>query len=236
MRLTTKDMDVRSEKPDSTADETRKQSVPWTLIQREFVLDDEWIRISRDRCARADGTQIDKYYVVHGTDWVNICPVTVDGQIVLVREYRHGFGHVLLGLPGGLIDAEDISPVNAALRELREEVGALTVLRMMATGQMIVNPSTHTNTGFSFVALLDSLTPARLRTSEPDIEIVVMPFCEAAASVLDHTARYSGYDAASILRALFKLKANRSTLTPGFRSELGRFTARHFEFDARGVE
>ena len=68
-----------------------------------------------------DGRQ--RYYdLVRHCPAVVILPLTEDGKILFVRQYRLGAEKELLELPAGLInDGEDPDP--AAERELREETG-----------------------------------------------------------------------------------------------------------------
>ena len=65
----------------------------------------------------------DRYYdLVRHCPAVVIVPVTEDGKILFVRQYRLGAEKELLELPAGLInDGEDPDP--AAARDLREETG-----------------------------------------------------------------------------------------------------------------
>jgi ADP-ribose pyrophosphatase len=53
---------------------------------------------------------------------VAIIPVRADGKIVLIRQFRCVFGEPLIELPAGRIDPGE-TPLQAAKRELREEVG-----------------------------------------------------------------------------------------------------------------
>lgn len=175
----------------------------WKTLSSRVIVDDEWLRLSADRCQRPNGTTIEPYYRIHGKDWVNVCPIFPDGTLVLVREYRHGYGDVLLGLPGGMIDAEDATPAIAAQRELREETGIHRILTLVQTGSMIVNPSTHTNVGHSFLALCDPHGRDDLCTVEPDIRLVAVDYLDAIGQVISGSTLFSGYDAASLLRALF---------------------------------
>ena len=51
-----------------------------------------------------------------------IIPVTKDGRLVLVRQYRPGTDSLLLELPAGKLDPNE-DPQDCALRELAEETG-----------------------------------------------------------------------------------------------------------------
>jgi len=63
------------------------------------------------------------FYVIESVPWVNVLALTPRNQLVMIEQYRHGSNTVELEIPGGLIDAEDASPLEAGLRELREETG-----------------------------------------------------------------------------------------------------------------
>jgi ADP-ribose pyrophosphatase len=53
---------------------------------------------------------------------VIVLPVTVDGEVLMIRQYRYVTGEYLIELPAGLID-EGERPEDAATRELTEETG-----------------------------------------------------------------------------------------------------------------
>lgn len=180
----------------------------WKTLSSRVIVDDQWLRLSADRCRRPNGTTIEPYYRIYGKDWVNVCPIFPDGTLVLVREYRHGYGDVLLGLPGGLIDAEDATPAIAAQRELHEETGIRRIFSLVQTGSMIVNPSTNTNVGHSFLALCDPDGRDDIGTAEPDIRLVSLDFIDTLQQVIFGEALFSGYDVASLLRALFTVCAS----------------------------
>ncbi len=68
-----------------------------------------------------NGKQRD-YDLVGHSPAVVMVPVTADGHILFVRQYRLGAGKEILELPAGMInECEDPDP--AAERELREETG-----------------------------------------------------------------------------------------------------------------
>ena len=56
---------------------------------------------------------------------VCIIPITDEGEVICVKQYRYAVGQVLLEIPAGKLDSADEDPRDAALRELREETGAI---------------------------------------------------------------------------------------------------------------
>ena len=51
-----------------------------------------------------------------------VVPVRADGEVLLVRQYRHAAGQWLLEVPAGTLEPGE-TPENCASREIQEEVG-----------------------------------------------------------------------------------------------------------------
>jgi len=68
------------------------------------------------------GHEIEQFHLIKGPDWAAVLCLTPERQVVLVRQYRHGFGAASLELPAGVIEPSE-RPIDAARRELLEESG-----------------------------------------------------------------------------------------------------------------
>lgn len=77
------------------------------------------------------------FLVIDAADWGIVVPVTADGQLVMVRQFRFGIGALSWELPGGIIEPGE-EPVAAVRRELAEETG-------YAGGEVHVLGSVHPN-------------------------------------------------------------------------------------------
>jgi ADP-ribose pyrophosphatase len=93
--------------------------------------------------------------VVHHPGAVVVVPV-VDGEVILVRQYRAAIDRELLEIPAGKRDVTDEPVELTAHRELEEEVG-------MKAGSMVKLAEFYNSPGFcdehSFLFLATDLTP-----------------------------------------------------------------------------
>jgi len=94
----------------------------WELLSIERLHDCAVFGVSRllSRSPRDGGEHA--FFRIDASDWVNVVPITTGGDLVLIRQYRHGAGEVTLEIPGGMVDPGE-TPSVAAARELLEETG-----------------------------------------------------------------------------------------------------------------
>lgn len=96
---------------------------PWPLISSEAVADLGLFKVRRDLARSPRTGQTRNFLVIDMPDWLQLVPVTADGRVVLVRQYRHASRLSGLEVPGGLMDLSDPDAGRAAARELMEETG-----------------------------------------------------------------------------------------------------------------
>ena len=78
--------------------------------------------------------------------------------MVLIEQYRHGSNTVELEIPGGVMDAADVSPEAAGCRELAEETG-YEGEQPLIIGQVYPNPAIMSNR--CHTVLVRNCRPAR---------------------------------------------------------------------------
>ncbi|HEY6135697.1 MAG TPA: NUDIX hydrolase [Rubrivivax sp.] len=91
------------------------------LVSSETRLEGGYLTVRRDTVTLPDGTQATREFVAH-PGAVAVVPILDDGRVVMVRQYRHPVGKVLVEFPAGKIDPGE-APFTCAVRELAEETG-----------------------------------------------------------------------------------------------------------------
>jgi 8-oxo-dGTP pyrophosphatase MutT (NUDIX family) len=124
----------------------------WKVLKSSDVFKAGFFRLRVDECQLPDGRIMPRYYVIEFPDWVNVVPVTADGQMVMVEQYRHGADEVFLEVPGGSTDAADADPRSAGERELLEETG-YRASQWIDCGYHFPNPALQNNKMHTFLAL-----------------------------------------------------------------------------------
>ncbi|EMY61026.1 NUDIX domain protein [Leptospira terpstrae serovar Hualin str. LT 11-33 = ATCC 700639] len=132
------------------------------------------------------------YYVLKSKNWVNVVPVTKSGEILLIKQYRHGIGEDSLEIPGGIVDEEGPgSELESAIRELREETGyATNQSQYKLLSKFSGNPAMFTNWSYSYVAYdVEPMYEVEFDEGE-DIEIVLKKPEEVKRLLLDGTIHH----------------------------------------------
>ena len=145
---------------------------PWKILESHHI--HKYVRI--DKCELPNGMTLDGFVLEYG-DWATILAVTKQQEVVLVRQYRHGAQKVILELPGGAMEAEDESPMQAARRELLEETGYASD-NFIQIGCVSPNPANQTNLIYSFLALDAEKVGGQDLDATEDIEVVLKPLEE----------------------------------------------------------
>lgn len=105
----------------------------------EFIFDGNVLHLYRDEIYLPDGREAFREYCRH-IGAVCVVPVTDEGEIICVRQYRYPVAAVMLEIPAGKLDSKTEDPREAAIRELREETGA-TCQKLTYMGKYYSSPA-----------------------------------------------------------------------------------------------
>jgi 8-oxo-dGTP pyrophosphatase MutT (NUDIX family) len=131
-----------------------------------------------------------EFYVMDSVNWVNVVAITPDQQMVMVEQYRHGSDTVELEIPGGMVDAEDATPLAAGCRELREETGYAGE-NARVIGSVFSNPAIMSNTCYTIlVENCRIVAPVELDGGE-DLLTRLVPISEVPGLVSAEKIRHS---------------------------------------------
>lgn len=94
-----------------------------TCAASKLVFDGKILHVYVDDINLPNGAKGFREYIKH-IGAVAVLPLTDDGKVICVRQYRYAVGQVTVEIPAGKLDTPNEDPIEAALRELREETGA----------------------------------------------------------------------------------------------------------------
>lgn len=155
---------------------------PFQAVGEEVVYESTLLRVARGTFRSPDGSEFERD-VVHHPGWVAVVPVTDDGQVICVRQYRSAIDAWLLEIPAGIRDAGDEPLEVTARRELAEEAGlAAENMELLAT--IHNSPGFADEQGWIFLATgLAEVPMNRQGVEEHYMEVVRLPLAHASRVV-----------------------------------------------------
>lgn len=141
------------------------------------------VALRQDRVAMPGGRIAEREVIEHHGA-VAVLALDDDGQVVLIRQYRHPLGTRLLELPAGLLDIDGEDPLTAAKRELAEETG-LVAAEWSVLVDVALSPGFTDEALRVFVATgLSATDRPDPEHEEADLELVRLPLAEAVRAAL----------------------------------------------------
>lgn len=107
-------------------------------LTAEYIYKGKIISLRRDEALLPNGNTAFREVVEHNGG-VCVVPLTDDGNIILVEQYRYPYGEVIAEIPAGKRDSLEEEPIKTGIRELKEEVGAVAE-KMTFLGKLYPTP------------------------------------------------------------------------------------------------
>jgi len=153
----------------------------WRLLETSYPFETPWLKLRQDR-VRIEGEGDITYTYLHGNAAVFVVPVTADGRVLLIRQYRYPIDSWSLEVPaGGTHDRAGIALEDVAREELAEEVGgSCASIERIATFYL----STSRSAESCHVFLATDVTLDRPQTLQETERIAVHPVAVGEALAL----------------------------------------------------
>jgi ADP-ribose pyrophosphatase len=133
------------------------------ILSKTTVFDAKAFTVEKLHVRLPDERERD-YSLVRHDDSVTVIPLDVEGNVLLVTQFRMGSETVLLELPAGVMNPGE-TPLECALREIREETG-MAAGKMEHLGSVYLAPGYSSELNHIFLAADLTLSPLQLDDDE----------------------------------------------------------------------
>ncbi len=186
-------------------DDKKSHIKPWKVISSAEALDEKWFPVRKDTVQLPSGKIVADYFVWESPDIATAVPVTKEGKFVLVRQYRHGTGKVMLQFPAGGINKNE-EPIEAAKREMLEETG-YTSDRISPLSVVSVYPTKLTGLSYLFFAQNAHYIGGELNNENEATEVVLVTLDELEKMVTNNQLQVAD----TLVACLLAIKAYKIT-------------------------
>ena len=105
--------------------EYKRNTATEEKIDGETLFVGKVLTLERDSIRLPDGREAMREVIRHNGA-VAVVPLCDDGSVIMVEQFRYPHLRQFLEIPAGKLDSKDEVPLEAAIRELREETGAVS--------------------------------------------------------------------------------------------------------------
>ena len=149
--------------------------------RENLIFDGVVLHVYCDDIIQPDGKEAKREYAKY-LGAVCVVPLTDEGEVICVKQYRYAHHRIFLEIPAGKLDYAGEDGREAALRELREETGAVCKT-LTHIGDIVPSPAILTERISMYLA--EGLTFGETEYDEGEfIEIVKIPLSELVDMIM----------------------------------------------------
>ena len=151
-------------------------------LEREEIFHGVVLNVVKDKVLLPNGSTSYREFCLHNGG-VAVLPLTDDGEVILVKQYRYAHQRDFIEIPAGKLDKPGEVPFDAAMRELKEETGA-TAEKVTFLGTVDTTPALINEKLYLYLAEGLSFGDARLDEDE-FLGVERIPFVKLLDMVMD---------------------------------------------------
>lgn len=148
----------------------------WKIVKSVDISPSKWYPLQKHTVELPDGRIVEDYFVSHMDDVVMVVPILATGEIVLVKQYKHGIQDIMIELPAGYIQ-KGKTPTQSAIAELHEETGIkIAESRLMSLGKIASSPGKSLQVVHMYLAVDLNFNSAQMLDPNESIEVLPVSY------------------------------------------------------------
>jgi len=155
-------------------------------IASEPVYDGRILHVTRDTVRLENGDEATRE-VIHHPGGACVVPLTENGTVLMVKQFRYPHAEETLELPAGKLEYGE-HPLTCAVRELREEAGA-TADQLESLGCLYPTPAYDNEVIYMYLARHIERSSGQDLDEDEFLDLVELPLGEAVQMVMDNRIR-----------------------------------------------
>lgn len=150
-------------------------------LESELKFDGKIIKLYRDKVLLENGCEATREVIKH-PGGVCVVPLTEDGEVIMVKQFRYPTGKVLTEIPAGKLEWQE-DHFACGKRELEEETGC-TAEKYDYLGSLLPTPAYDMEVIHMYLAR--GLTRAEQKLDEDEfLDVMKIPFDKAVEMVMN---------------------------------------------------
>ncbi len=155
-------------------------------LSREEIFNGKVLHVVKDEIELPNGERSFREFCLH-MGAVAVIPITDDGMVVTVRQFRYAHHREFLEIPAGKLDYKDEIPLEAVKRELSEETGytakRITYLGVLDTTPALIDEKIH-------LYMAEGLIPGEVHPDDDEfISVELIPLTKLTEMVMSGKIR-----------------------------------------------